>query len=134
MPTVRSDERGPFGRNLPLSAAIRSAIRARGLSTPVVAAGGICNFDLAEDALRSGQADLIAAARQSLADPDWFLKMELGRGTEIRSCIYTNYCEGLDQKHKSVSCQLWDRDFEAPGKFLRSSDGKRRLTAPDWSH
>ena len=35
MPTVRSDERGPFGRNLPLTAAIRRAIRDAGLTTPV---------------------------------------------------------------------------------------------------
>jgi hypothetical protein len=58
--------------------------------------------------------------------------MRLGRGTEVRRCIYTNYCEGLDQKHKQVTCQLWDReDLDTPG-VARSSDGKRRLVAPDW--
>ena len=75
----------------------------------------------------------MAAARQSLADPDWFRKMRLGRGPEIRRCIYTNYCEGLDQKHKQVTCQLWDREsLDAPGVAL-SVDGRRRLEAPDWS-
>ena len=24
-------------------------------------------------------------------------------------CEYTNYCEGLDQKHKPVTCKLWDK-------------------------
>ena len=140
MPTVRIDDarapdaRGPFGRNLPLSAAVRSSLRAAGLATPVVASGGINSFELAEGALRTGVCDLVGAARQSLADPDWFLKMETGRGAQIRRCKYTNYCEGLDQRHKQVTCQLWDRDFDSPdpdgSQPGRSSDGKRRLIAP----
>ncbi len=132
MPTVRSDERGPFGRNLHLSAAIRGAIRADGLETPIVGAGGIGTFALAEAALSAGMCDFVGAARQSLADPDWWLKVETGRGTDVRRCIYTNYCEGLDQKHKQVTCQLWDRDFEAGGTPTRSHDGKRRLLPPAW--
>ncbi len=107
-------------------------MRAAGFETPVVVAGGIHAFEQAEEILRAGKADIVAAARQSLADPDWFLKMRLGRGGEIRRCVYTNYCEGLDQKHKQVTCQLWDREaLDAPGLAL-SSDGKRRLVAPDW--
>ncbi len=134
MPTVRSDARGPFGRNVPLAAAIRKAVRAAGHMTPVVTAGGICDFAQAEAILQRGDADLVAAARQSLADPDWWRKMRLGRGTEVRRCIFTNYCEGLDQRHKQVTCQLWDRDFAAPDAATvpRSSDGKRRLLPPPW--
>ncbi len=75
----------------------------------------------------------LPAARQSLADPDWFLKIRLGRGAEVRRCKFTNYCEGLDQKHRQVTCQQWDRLFESgePGVAV-SSDGKRRLLAPPW--
>jgi 2,4-dienoyl-CoA reductase-like NADH-dependent reductase (Old Yellow Enzyme family) len=133
MPTAISDAAGPFGRNVEPTARIRAAVRAAGWTTPVVVAGGISTFDQAEGILRDGGADVVAAARQSLADPDWFLKTRLGRGAEVRRCIYTNYCEGLDQKHKQVTCQLWDRtDLEADGVRL-SSDGRRRLTAPAWS-
>ena len=132
MPTVISDQQGPFGRNLPAVARIRRAIREVGLATPVVVAGGIGTWDQAEGILQRGEADLIAAARQSLADPDWYRKMRLGRGEEVRRCLYTNYCEGLDQKHKQVTCQLWDRlEMEEPELQL-SKDGKRRLTAPPW--
>jgi 2,4-dienoyl-CoA reductase-like NADH-dependent reductase (Old Yellow Enzyme family) len=132
MPTAISDARGPFGRNLDDVATIRRALRAAGLATPVVAAGGIGTFRQAEALLRRGDADLVAAARQSLADPDWFKKMRLGRGDEVRRCIYSNYCEGLDQKHKVVTCQLWDRsDLDAPGVLL-TPDGKRRQVAPAW--
>ncbi|MBA2305228.1 MAG: NADH:flavin oxidoreductase, partial [Acidobacteria bacterium] len=130
MPTVLGDEAGPFGRNVVPAHRIRQAIRDAGFATPLVVAGGIHGFDQAESILASGAADIIGAARQSLADPDWFLKLRLGRGDEIRRCSYTNYCEGLDQMHKQVTCKLWDREgLDAPG-IAMSSDGKRRLLAP----
>jgi 2,4-dienoyl-CoA reductase-like NADH-dependent reductase (Old Yellow Enzyme family) len=139
MPTVRIDARGPFGRNLPLAAGVRATVRAAGFETPVVGCGGINSFELAEAALRRGDCDVVGAARQSLADPDWFLKMRLGRGDEIRRCIYTNYCEGLDQKHVAVTCQLWDRELDEPDaspspddRVRTTPDGKRRLAPPRW--
>ncbi len=130
MPTIYSDARGPFARNTGLAATIRAAVRAAGLETPVVAAGGICEFAQAEAVLERGEADFVASARQSLADPDWFMKIREGRGGEIRRCEFTNYCEALDQHHKQVTCKLWDRDaLDAPDVTL-ASDGKRRLVAP----
>lgn len=132
MPTAISDARGPFGRNVEPVATIRAALRAAGFATPVIVAGGIHSFDQAERLLREGHADAVAAARQSLADPDWFLKTRLGRGEAVRRCVYTNYCEGLDQKHKQVTCQLWDREALDEPEIALSSDGKRRLVAPEW--
>jgi 2,4-dienoyl-CoA reductase-like NADH-dependent reductase (Old Yellow Enzyme family) len=132
MPQYISDEKGPFGRNLPATTTVRRAIRQAGLDTPVVAAGGIHGFEEAERILKDGEADIIASARQSIADPDWFLKIKLGCGEQVRVCIYSNYCEALDTRHKQVTCELWDReDKEAPGVTL-SSDGKRRLLPPAW--
>jgi 2,4-dienoyl-CoA reductase-like NADH-dependent reductase (Old Yellow Enzyme family) len=134
MPTVISDEQGPFGRNVSLAATIRRAVRAAGYETPVVTSGGITTFEQAEAILERGEADAVAAARQTLADPDWFRKIRLGLGDQVRRCEFTNYCEGLDQRHKQVTCKLWDRAWEAsePGVRL-ATDGKRRLTAPPWS-
>ncbi len=130
MPTVLGDAAGPFGRNVAPAQRIRQAIRDAGLATPVVVAGGIHTFEQAESILASGAGDIIAAARQSLADPDWYLKTRTGRGTEIRQCSFTNYCEGLDQMHKQVTCKLWDRvALDEPG-IAKSIDGKRRLLAP----
>jgi len=131
MPQYISDERGPFGRNAAPTAAVRRAVREGGRQTPVVCAGGIHNFEMAEGYLARGVCDIVGAARQSLADPDWFRKIRLGFGGEVRVCEYTNYCEGLDQKHKQVTCKLWDKEPSAPGE-RRSRDGKRRLTAPAW--
>jgi 2,4-dienoyl-CoA reductase-like NADH-dependent reductase (Old Yellow Enzyme family) len=130
MPTAVSDEIGPFGRNVACAATIRAGLRAIGCAQPIVVAGGICSFAQAESILATGSADIIGAARQSLADPDWWAKMFHGRGQSIRRCKFTNYCEALDQQHKQVTCQLWDRlQLDEPG-IRRSSDGRRRLVAP----
>jgi 2,4-dienoyl-CoA reductase-like NADH-dependent reductase (Old Yellow Enzyme family) len=130
MPSFLADARGPFGRNVAPAAAIRTAVRDAGCATPVVVTGGIHSFAQAEAILAAEQADLVGAARQSLADPDWWTKIRDGRGDEIRRCTYTNYCEGLDQMHKPVTCRLWDRErLDEPGARL-SADGKRRLVAP----
>ena len=132
MPTVRSDARGPFGRNLPATAAVRDAVRHAGCETPVVLSGGISTFEQAEALLRGGAADIVASARQSLADPDWFRKLRLGLGREVRRCVFTNYCEGLDQVHKPVTCKLWDH-LEVEGDDApRSGDRRRRMVAPAW--
>jgi len=132
MPSYYSDAQGPFGRNLGATARIRAAVRAANRTTPVITSGGIHNFEQAEAVLVSGQADIVAIARQALADPDWFTKVRAGRGAEVRLCIYTNYCEALDQRHRQVTCELWDREaLDEPGLRL-SADGKRRLIAPHW--
>ena len=132
MPQYISDERGPFGRNVEPASRIRTAVRAAGFSTPVVVSGGIHGFGQAEALLREGKADLVGFARQSLADPDWFQKVKLGRGAEVRVCVYTNYCEALDQKHAEVTCELWDREaLDEPG-ISKSKDGKRRMLPPAW--
>jgi 2,4-dienoyl-CoA reductase-like NADH-dependent reductase (Old Yellow Enzyme family) len=132
MPTVVSDARGPFGRNVPLAAAIRQAVRAAGHATPVVTSGGIFSFEQAEGILARGEADFVAAARQSLADPDWFRKIRLGYGHLVRRCEFTNYCEGLDQHHKQVTCKLWDRVAVDEPDVRLARDGKRRLSPPSW--
>jgi dimethylglycine catabolism A len=128
MPTVLSDAVGPFGRSVPLVAAIKRAVN----DTPVVATGGISTFEQAEEILRKGQADIVGMARQALADPDWFEKVRVGRGDEVRRCTYTNYCEALDQAHRPVTCKLWDRvDLDEPG-IATVDEGRRRLEPPPW--
>ncbi len=95
-------------------------------------AGGIGTFELAESILANGEADIVGLARQALADPDWFEMVRAGHGADVRRCEFTNYCEGLDQMHKQVTCKLWDRiDLDELG-VPRSEDGRRRLVAPKW--
>ena len=132
MPTTLSDERGPFSRSVPLVAQIKRAVNAAGFATPIVATGGITTFEQAEAILQRGDADVAGLARQALADPDWFIKVKLGRGDEIRRCTYTNYCEALDQAHKQVTCKLWDRKELDEAGIALSPDGRRRLLPPKW--
>jgi len=132
MPTVRSDAAGPFGRNVAATALVRRGVRAAGLGTPVVLCGGISTFEQAEAILLRGDADIVASARQSLADPDWFRKVRLGQGTLVRRCVFTNYCEGLDQVHKPVTCKLWDHKGLDEAGLALTADGRRRLVAPPW--
>ena len=133
MPGYISDEQGPFERNVSPVASIRQDLRASGFETPLVVAGGIFGFAAAERILANDEADVIGLARQALADPDWFEKVRTGQGADVRVCRYSNYCEGLDQKHKQVTCELWDREgLDEPGVSL-SRDGKRRMVAPPWT-
>lgn len=131
MPTTKLA--APFGRNVDAVATVKRAVVAAGFDTPVVTCGGIATFEQAESILEKGEADLVASARQSLADPDWFLKLRTGHGADIRRCLFTNYCEGLDQSHEVVTCQLWDRVRGLPddATVARLSDGRRRV-APGW--
>ncbi|MAV87357.1 MAG: NADH oxidase [Rhodospirillaceae bacterium] len=132
MPAYISDAQGPFGRNIKPTSSIKKVINAKGFKTPIILAGGIHGFEIAEKLIQEGHADIVASARQSLADPDWFLKASLGKGGDIRLCTYSNYCEGLDQKHKIVTCKLWDREDLSDPNIQKSDDNKRRLIAPSW--
>lgn len=132
MPTTLSDERGPFGRSVPLVKEIKRAVNNAGLNTPIVATGGITTFEQAESILQDGDADIIGMARQALADPDWVKKVRFGRGDEVRRCTYTNYCEALDQAHRQVTCKLWDRKELDESEVTLAADGRRRLLAPSW--
>ena len=89
MPQYISDERGPFGRNAEPTAAVRKAVRDAGSAVPVVCTGGIHNFEMAEDYLARGVCDIVGAARQSLADPDWFRKNSLGLRRPMCGCANT---------------------------------------------
>jgi len=58
-----------------------------GLPVPVVAVGKLGYPDLAEQALRDGDCDMVMLARPLLADAEWPNKAFAGRTREIRPCI-----------------------------------------------
>ena len=61
-------------------------------SKPVVGVGRFTNPDTMVEVLRSGQFDIIGAARPSIADPFLPQKIEEGRFDDIRECIGCNVC------------------------------------------
>ncbi len=67
---------------LPYSQEVKKAV-----SVPVIAVGRINNPLLAEHAILSGKADLIAWGRSSLADPELPLKAATGQLDDICPCI-----------------------------------------------
>ncbi len=77
----------PEGVNLKYAAAIKKHVK-----TPVATVGAYSDPDFMEEVVASGQADIIAIGRQSLADPDLPLKARTGRGDEIRKCLRCSAC------------------------------------------
>ncbi|NLA87044.1 MAG: FAD-dependent oxidoreductase [Clostridiales bacterium] len=81
---------------LPLATNVRFAERMKKeLDIPVTSVGSF-NLDLAEEALKNGQADMIAMIRQFITDPDCVNKARRGKGDEIRPCIRCMLCTGDD--------------------------------------
>jgi 2,4-dienoyl-CoA reductase (NADPH2) len=77
------------------------------VTIPVVTSNRINMPQVAEEALSSGDADLVSMARPFLADPEWIRKTETGREDEINTCIACNQaCLDHAFKRKLVSCMV----------------------------
>ena len=77
------------------------------VNIPVVTSNRINMPEVAEEALTSGNADLVSMARPFLADPEWIRKAETGREDEINTCIACNQaCLDHAFKKKLVSCMV----------------------------
>ncbi len=48
--------------------------------------------ELAENAIKSGQTDMISLGRQSIADPFWPVKVKEGRVKDIVKCVRCQQC------------------------------------------
>ena len=77
------------------------------VSIPVLAGARMADPDLDEEAVENGSCDAVVVGRQSIADPDFAVKVTSGRTDEIRTCIACNQgciwgysCEGR------VSCAV----------------------------
>lgn len=99
----------PDGANLYIPEAVRAALRAAGLETPVIAAGKIGSLAMAEGVIERGQGDLVGMARALLADPDLPKKWRAGREDAVVRCLYGNVCKALDESFRRVDCTLWPK-------------------------
>jgi dimethylglycine catabolism A len=115
----------PDGANLYIPEAVRAAIHAAGLATPVVAVGKIGSVALAEKAIARGQGDLVGMARALLADPDLPKKWQAGREDTVVRCVYGNVCKALDENFRRVDCTLWPKKL---GQAPESMD----VVPPTW--
>ncbi len=115
----------PDGANLFIPDAVRRALRAAKLDTPVIAVGKIGTKELAERIIDEGQGDLVGMARALLADPDLPKKWEHGQEERVVRCIYGNVCKTLDENFKRVDCTLWPKKL---GQAPESDD----TVPPSW--
>ncbi|EHR72104.1 NADH:flavin oxidoreductase [Burkholderiales bacterium JOSHI_001] len=69
---------------------LRDALRAEGLTTPVVTSNRINMPEVAEAVIARGDADLVSLARPFLADAEFVNKAAQGRRDEINTCIACN--------------------------------------------
>jgi len=87
----------PEGWRIPYAARLR-----RAAGVPVIAVGQIRDPGMADEAIASGDADLIALGRPTLADSQWAKKVEEGRFQDVRPCTSCNWC--ISGATESVTC------------------------------
>ena len=91
----------PDGVNLQYAAAIKQHVKSY-----VATVGAYTDPAQMEEIIASGQADFIAMARQTLADPDLPLKARSGRDDEIRKCLRCSTCFGSVGRHRIFYCAI----------------------------
>jgi len=75
------------------------------LSIPVITSNRINTPEVAESVLESSHADIISMARPMLADPEFAIKAQQGRESEINTCIACNQaCLDHVFSRRPVSC------------------------------
>ena len=97
-------------------------------NVPVVNVGRLTSPDDMVEMIRSGQCDIIGAARPSIADPFLPTKIEEGRPEDIRECIGCNMCISRWERGAPIICTqnpVANEEFRRgwhPEKFDKAED------------
>jgi 2,4-dienoyl-CoA reductase (NADPH2) len=111
-----------------LTRQLREALRAEGISTPVVASNRINTPEVAESVLARGDADLVSLARPFLADADFVLKAAQGRSDEINTCIACNQaCLDHTFNNRISSCLVNPRACHETELVITPCKAKKRI-------
>ncbi len=89
----------PEGHQLPWTSRVREAT-----DRPIVGVGRYTNPDQMAALIRSGQFDLIGAARPAIADPFLPRKVAAGRLGDIRECTGANVCILKEEEFRHLGC------------------------------
>lgn len=90
----------PDGVLIPLASAVK-----RSTTVPIITVGKIRYPEMAAQAIRNGDADFVSLGRSLLADPDWPIKVQTGRLSEINHCVACNQgCISRLFAQKDVRC------------------------------
>ncbi len=87
------------GHGRPWTSQVRQATR-----KPIVSVGRFNNPDLMAELVRSGELDVIGAARPAIADPFLPRKIAEGRIEDIRECTGSNVCILKEEVNRHVGC------------------------------
>ena len=91
----------PFGPVVPLASRLKKALK----KTPVFVVGRILDPNLAESIIAQGHADMVAMARQSIADPEFPRKVQEGRLQDIRTCVGGSQgCNARHTMRRPITC------------------------------
>ena len=100
MPWIFTMQGTPPGALVPLAAAVKAEVK-----VPVIAVSSLgWDPDLANEVIKSGQADMVSMGRSLLADPEIPNKIRENRPYEIRRCIRCNECIGFLFKGWRLAC------------------------------
>lgn len=91
----------PQGWRTYLSQAVKEQV-----NVPVIGVSVIREPRYAEQLLRQHSMDFVGVARGQLADPEWGLKAESGRASEIRRCICCLHCRESLTKRGRAECAI----------------------------
>ena len=98
---------------------------------PVVTVGRYTSPDAMVSLIKRGVADLIGAARPSIADPYLPRKIEEGRIEDIRECIGCNICYSGDSTGTPIRCtqnptmgEEWRKGWHPEKAPAKGSDGQ----------
>jgi 2,4-dienoyl-CoA reductase-like NADH-dependent reductase (Old Yellow Enzyme family)/thioredoxin reductase len=91
-----------FGGIIPWAAAIKRALP----SIPVFGAGRVVRPEQAEAIIASGDVDMVAMTRASIADPELPDKARTGRSADVRVCIGAGQgCLMRNRDRRPIACQ-----------------------------
>jgi hypothetical protein len=119
----------PYAGLVPNATRIKAALT--GSDTRVFVVGRILDPQQADSIVAGGQADMVAMARQSIAEPEWPNKVREGRTDEIFVCIGASQgCIGRHYQHLPITCTqnpTVGREAEWSVSLLRRSDETKRV-------
>jgi 2,4-dienoyl-CoA reductase (NADPH2) len=106
---------------------MRDALRADGLTIPLITSNRINTPEVGEQILADGCADMVSLARPLLADPDFVAKAKAGRGADINTCIACNQaCLDHAFKAQIASCLVNPRAGHETELLIRPAAARRR--------
>jgi len=113
----------PDGVNVKYAAEIKKHVK-----TPVATVGALTDPAMMEEIIASGQADIVALARQSIADPYFPKKARENRVDDIDKCLRCTECFGGAGGQRRLRCSINPViGHEVDEKMTRPADEKKRV-------